>query len=230
MKLPEYPANLAEAEVWFDFDGTLVDSASGIVHSLQEAFVQCGLQSPTITANTVVGPPLAEVIDLLAPKESFETRENIAAAFRSVYDSHGCEKTSPFPGFPCVLKELLARAMTLRILTNKRQRPLEQILSYLRWTDFFTGLHGSDETTRHGRVQTKLERASLIHAERDTGEKYLVGDGLEDLYAAERIGARFFLAGWGYGTARVLAERPDVVVLHEPADLLSQLQSVRLRR
>lgn len=52
-----------------------------------------------------------------------------------------------------------------------------------------------------------------------------VGDGLDDLHAAERINARFFLASWGYGTARVLSERPDVLVLNQPDDLLNVIGS-----
>ena len=45
-------------------------------------------------------------------------------------------------------------------------------------------------------------------------------DSLDDLHAAERIGAVFFMAGWGYGTARVLADRPDVTVVKHPLELL----------
>jgi phosphoglycolate phosphatase-like HAD superfamily hydrolase len=48
-------------------------------------------------------------------------------------------------------------------------------------------------------------------------------DGLDDLLAAERIGAAFLLAGWGYGTDRVLEERPDVNVLAQPHELLDRL-------
>lgn len=212
-----------KAEVWFDFDGTLVDSATGIVHSLQEAFTKCGLKSPLILERMVVGPPLPAVIDSLAPRESPETREKIAAEFRSVYDVYGWENTVPFGGFPGVLRELFSQNLVLRILTNKRQRPLERIVQHLGWTGFFTALHGSDESRQPGRVNSKADRAALIHAGTDAKKMFLVGDSLDDLAAAERIGARFFLAGWGYGTARVLAERPDAVVLNHPEDLLVAL-------
>jgi len=54
-----------------------------------------------------------------------------------------------------------------------------------------------------------------------------VGDGLDDLRAADRIGARLVLAGLGYGTSCVLAELPDVTVIRQPADMLAAIEAVR---
>jgi phosphoglycolate phosphatase-like HAD superfamily hydrolase len=60
-------------------------------------------------------------------------------------------------------------------------------------------------------------------AEEGLSRGCFIGDSLDDLAAAERIGARFLLAGWGYGTARVLAERPDVAVVEAPNRLVQQI-------
>lgn len=225
MKTQAFSGDAKETEVWFDFDGTLVDSAMGVMRSLQEAFVHCGLDSPPIAASMVVGPPLAEVILAIAPGETGEKHEKIAAAFRAAYDAHGCESTFPFLGCSELLGKVFACDTKLRILTNKRQRPLERIVRHLGWTHFFAGLHGVDQELSRGIALPKPDRAALIHAGNNRTRVYVVGDGLDDLHAAERIGARFFLAGWGYGTARVLAERPSVTVLNQPSDLLALLQA-----
>jgi phosphoglycolate phosphatase len=225
MKAQDTRADRRKAEVWFDFDGTLADSAPGVMQSLQEAFLQNGMEIPSLAANTVVGPPLAEVIGSLAPSASPETRERIVQAFRLSYDARGYASTAPFVGFPGVFHELIARGLKLRILTNKRQCPLERIVTRLGWEDFFVGLHGIEEGGPHGMHASKPDRAARLALSVRVAAVSIVGDGLDDLRAAERIGAQFILAGWGYGTTRVLAERPQVTVLQKPSELLAQLQS-----
>lgn len=225
MKAQTPLANHPKAEVWFDFDGTLADSAPGIMRSLHEAFQQNGMEIPSLVPTTVVGPPLADVIDSLAPSASLETRQRIVEAFRSSYDVRGYESTAPFVGFPEVLHALVGQGAQLRILTNKRQGPLERLVTRLGWADFFVGLHGIEEGRPHGPHTSKPDRAACLASSVGVAAVSIVGDGLDDLLAAERVGAAFFLAGWGYGTARVLAERPNVRVLQKPSDLLAQLSA-----
>lgn len=220
---PSVVSHPLKTEVWFDFDGTLADSGPGVMRSLREAFRRCGIEIPPFAGSAVVGPPLAEVIGSLAPSASSDTRKRIAEAFRVSYDSNGYEATTPFPGFPGVFLELVAQGLSLRILTNKRQCPLQRIVNRLGWADFFVGLHGIEEGASHGMQGGKPDRAASIASSIHGAVIYVVGDGLDDLHAAERIGARFFLAGWGYGTTRVLADRPGVDVLQQPTDLLVRL-------
>ncbi len=78
---------------------------------------------------------------------------------------------------------------------------------------------GGDPT---GRV-SKPERAAMLAREEGLRGGVFLGDGLDDLLSADRMGARFLLAGWGYGPARVLMERPNARLLNHPREVLDFL-------
>jgi len=71
------------------------------------------------------------------------------------------------------------------------------------------------------------ERAAALVKRQGIRGGIFIGDGLDDLRAAERIGSRFLLAGWGYGTSCELADRPDITVIRQPADMLAAIEAVR---
>jgi len=127
--------------------------------------------------------------------------------------------TTLFPGVAELVAEIASRGTALYVVTNKPQQPAEAILRHLELDGLVRRVVGGDPAG-HG---TKPDRAARLVADEGLSGGCFIGDGIDDLAAAERIGARFFLAGWGYGTARVLAERPDVVVLSQPEDLLVAL-------
>ena len=52
----------------------------------------------------------------------------------------------------------------------------------------------------------------------------LMPDCHQALHAAERISARFVLAGWGYGTPTVRAMVPHVELVARPEDLLQMIE------
>ena len=117
------------------------------------------------------------------------------------------------------MRRLAHDGRRMYIVTNKPQAPAEAIVAHLKLDSLVRRVVGGDPTGR----STKTDRAAaLVEAEGLAGGTF-VGDGLDDLYAAERIAARFLLASWGYGTACVLSERPDVPLLNQPTDLLSAI-------
>jgi phosphoglycolate phosphatase len=105
------------------------------------------------------------------------------------------------------------------VVTNKPQQPAEAIVRHLGLANHVRRVVGGDPAG----LGSKPDRAASLVAEEGLTGGVFVGDGLDDLHAAERICARFFLAGWGYGTRPVLLERPDVRVLNQPRDLFAAL-------
>ena len=205
--------------VFFDLDGTLADSAGGILASLEHALAACGVPDATIDWRRHIGPPLQRMLAAALPHLAPTQRERIVAAYRGHYATVGISMTTLFPGVAELIAEIAARGAVLYIVTNKPQEPAEEIVRHLTLDGFVRRVVGGDPTG-HG---TKPDRAAQLVGDEGLSGGCFIGDGLDDLAAAERIGARFVLAGWGYGTARVLAERPDVRVVESPAQLLSQI-------
>jgi phosphoglycolate phosphatase len=207
--------------VFFDLDGTLADSARGIVASLENALASCGIPSPDIDWLRFIGPPLPRMLEAALPGMGQSRRDDVIAAYRQHYASTGLFETALFPGVEELLRRLSHDGRRMYIVTNKPQAPAEAIIAHLKLDSFVYRVVGGDPSGQ----STKPDRAeALVEAEALAGGVF-VGDGLDDLHAAERIDARFFLAAWGYGTARVLSERPDVLVLNQPADLLKAIDA-----
>ena len=75
---------------------------------------------------------------------------------------------------------------------------------------------GIGKSTAHRLLNTLAE-------ERLAGGVF-VGDGLDDIHAAERISARFVLAGWGYGAATLRGAAAYVQAAARPEDLLHMIE------
>jgi phosphoglycolate phosphatase len=206
--------------VFFDLDGTLADSAGGIIASLEHAMSACGLDAATIDWQRHIGPPLPQMLAATMPDLAPAVRAEIVSAFRAHYAVSGMFMTTAFPGIAEVLQLLSARGRSLYVVTNKPQGPAEAVVRHLELDRFVNRVVGGDIT---GKV-TKPERAAALVAEERLAGGVFVGDGLDDLHAAERISARFVLAGWGYGTPTVRAMAPHVELVARPEDLLQMIE------
>lgn len=201
--------------LFFDLDGTLADSCAGIVASLEHAFQACGIARPAIDWREFVGPPLPRMLAEAMPELSANQRDALVSAYRGHYSSHGLFSTRIYPGVEELVGRLSDAGHALYVLTNKPQDPAERVLSHLRIKVHFAGVFGSDPLV----VETKPDRAAVIAARLGVTPDAVIGDGLDDLAAAERVGAKFFLAKWGYGARHVLESRKGVNVLGRPDDL-----------
>ena len=208
-----------DVPIFFDLDGTLADSAGGIVASLDHALAVCCVRDSLINWRRYIGPPLPWMLASALPDLSPNQRDEIVSAYRAYYDTAGMFMTTLFPGVAEVISELAARGMAEYVVTNKPQEAAEAIVHHLKLDGFFSRVVGGDPTGK----ATKPDRAAQLVAEEGISGGFFIGDGLDDLFAAERIGATFLLAGWGYGTSRVLAERRDVTLVRRPSDLLPLL-------
>lgn len=204
---------------YFDLDGTLAESAGGIVASLEHALASCGVDAVTIDWRRRIGPPLQQMLDAALPDLSPGRRDDIVAAYREHYGVAGMYMTTLFPGVADVVERIAAGGSPIYVVTNKPLQPAEAIIRRLKLDGLVRRVIGGDPAG----LGTKPDRAAALVAEEGLEGGVFIGDGLDDLLAAERIGARFLLAGWGYGIAPVLAERPDVQVLHQPVDLIAAL-------
>ncbi len=201
--------------LFFDLDGTLADSCAGIVASLEYALQSCGISPPVIDWREFVGPPLPRMLAEAMPELSAKQRDALVAAFRGHYSSHGLFSTRIYPGVQELVGGLSDAGHTLYVLTNKPQDPAEHVLSHLGIAGHFAGVFGSDPLV----VETKPDRAAAIAKRLGVKPDAVIGDGLDDLAAAERVGAKFFLAKWGYGARHVLESRKGVNILGRPDDL-----------
>lgn len=202
--------------VIFDLDGTLVDSAPGILRAFALAFDACGMTPRIALEPTVIGPPLRDTLRMLAGVDDPAILDRLSAAFKTHYDRAGYLETAAFAGVADMLTALAARGLRLHIATNKRADPTGRILQHLGWLSRFDRVYALDTFDPPLRDKTSLLARLLKDAQLHPAETVYVGDREEDAVAARANGLPFYWAAWGFGGTPPHGTREDARVLEVP--------------
>jgi phosphoglycolate phosphatase len=205
--------------VIFDIDGTLLDSAPGIVAGFQHAMGSVGVPVPDAQhLRSDLGPPVRLMLANLGLSEHLV--ETAAVAYRTFYLQHGIQQAVPYDGVLDLL-EALAPAQPLGTATAKRTDVAEAILARHGLTGYFRVINGTDQgrTTKQETIaQTLLDLGSP-----DPASVVMVGDRHYDITGGQACGVRTVGVTWGYGSrAELLAAQPDLLV-ERPDELGSLL-------
>lgn len=192
---------VAPDAVLFDFDGTLIDSAPGILASFDAALRATGLVAALPLSPALIGPPLAKTAAALLGRDDPAAVQALVTAFRHDYDTAGYRATAVYAGVTDMLEGLSAAGIALHIVTNKRIAPTRRILGHLGWTSRFTGIYALDALDPPAPHKPALVTEVLRREALAASRSWMVGDSAEDRRAAEANGLRFFGAAWGYGAA-----------------------------
>jgi phosphoglycolate phosphatase len=205
--------------VFFDLDGTLVDSAVDIAKSANHVLAFHGL--PLIPQEQVrhyIGNGLRSFIEKLAPhkKDDLEFIKTSIAAFHEHYASHLLKNTHYFEG----VEEFFDYwPYQMAIVTNKNEVFARQIIQGLK-TPFsrFVDIIGGDRF--HLKKPDPIQINDLLHR---TGvhpsQAVLVGDSTQDLRAAHAAGIHSISVTFGYNTVEQLRASGAKFFIHHWSEL-----------
>lgn len=200
----------------FDLDGTLVDSAADLASAASALTVELGgraLSVADVVAMVGEGAPVLVRRALTAGGLDPET-PGALGRFLALYDERLMETTRLYPGLRRVLQHL-EPLLPLAVVTNKPLAPALRLLENLGVRGHFLDVVGGD-----GPFPRKPDPAGLrsLAGHARGGPLVYVGDSHVDAETAERAGAAFVLAQYGFGAARV-AEGATPFVAASPDDL-----------
>ena len=209
--------------VLFDLDGTLSDSASGILASLRYAFAANGLEPlDAHTERTLLGPPFAESLPPLIG--GTERLDDVVAAYRQQYvDGGGMYDTAAYDGVRDVLEYLRGCDVTLAVATSKPEHYAIPVVEHLGLTEFFATV-GGDELdgslpSKALVIEKVLRRLDVTPA----ADVLMIGDREHDVLGARAHGLRCIGAAWGYAQPGELEKAGADPICARPADLLPAL-------
>lgn len=183
--------------VIFDLDGTLTDSAEGIVASFLHALGHIGAPVPEgdLVAR-IVGPPMDDTFRAMLDEDA----EQAIAAFRAEYGSRGWAMNTLFDGIEQLLADLRGAGVRLAVATSKLEQTARRILAHFGLDGYFEVIAGASPD---GSRKTKEEvLAHALAALRPLPERVLmVGDRSHDVHGAAAHGIDTVVVGWGYGRA-----------------------------
>lgn len=185
--------------ILFDLDGTLIDSAPGIVESFSLAFNKIYGVDCIEDIKSLIGPPIKEVLFAVNGETNSIILNEFAEAFKLHYDTEGFKKSQLFENVSEVLKILYNEKLGLFIATNKRKWPTNLILDYLNLNQYFKGVYCPDSFEIIFENKTILVQNLLTSFTLEKSESLFVGDTFHDGIAAIANGLDFALVEYGYG-------------------------------
>ena len=204
--------------IFFDLDGTLVDSSIGIHNGFTYTFDQLGVPSPDAkTIRGFMGPPLETSFASCLPAYQVETAIQL---YRSYYKEKGVYEAQLFPQIKELLTEL-AKQYPLYITTTKNTPTAVDMTSYFGIDRFFDGIYGSSPQALH---KADVIRQALTTHNLDPETVVYIGDTKFDMIGAQETGIKKLAVTWGFGDDKELMNFQPDWVAHQPTDILVQLQ------
>jgi phosphoglycolate phosphatase len=180
--------------VVFDWDGTLIDSASTIVECIQNAARDMGLEVPgRDRASHVIGlglrDSLRHAVPGLAPERYLE--------FADHYRRHFLARQETMLLFPGIreLLESMSRSHGLAIATGKSRKGLDRALETEGLRRYFSASRCADETNPKPHPAMLLEIMEQLDI--DPGRTLMIGDTSHDLGMAKAAGVDALAVTYG---------------------------------
>ncbi|QEM48474.1 HAD hydrolase-like protein [Mycolicibacterium grossiae] len=182
--------------VIFDLDGTLTDSASGIVSSFRHALATIGAEVPDgDLAALVVGPPMHVT---LAGMGLGDRAAEAIAAYRADYTTRGWSMNGVFDGIPALLADLRAQGVRLAVATSKAEHMAQRIVEHFGLDGHFEVVAGASVDGARSSKADVVAHA-LAQLEPLPDDILMVGDRDHDVLGAAAHGIDTVVVGWGYG-------------------------------
>ena len=200
--------------VIFDLDGTLSDSAEGIVRSINYALPKLGFdEQPKRDLLQYIGPHLNIIFERLTGIKEEDFLLKAITIFRERYFSIGYKENELYEGIRDVLKLLVEQGNTLCIATTKRTDIAKNVLKYFKIDDYFTQIKGSDLYPQKTDLLRDMARDSNLNHH----PMIMIGDRDSDFNAASEAGIPSLAVSWGYGSDEEL--KLATAVVEKPEDL-----------
>ena len=212
--MPHYDAIL------FDVDGTLIDSAPGILNTLETVFRDMGVDLTNVNLRRYIGPPLRKSF-----AEHFSDPAKIEEAterYRMIYHEKGSHEGGVYPGVPEMLRRLKDAGFTLCTATCKPTEVVTPILEEQGIAGYFAFVGGAsmDESrdTKTDVIRHVLRQPAL------QGKRVLmVGDRSDDLQGAANCGLDAAGVLYGYGSREELVPFHPKLLVESCKELTDKL-------
>ena len=198
--------------IFFDLDGTLSDSAPGIVNAVVYALEKMGTPAgDRARLRKFVGPPLFDSFrDIIGYSQ--EETDRAVGYFREYYRARGIFENTMYPGMDTLLQKLLAAGRTPVVATSKPEDFARQILERYDIAKYFACICGSTMDEARTKKAEVVAYALETCGSPDPSRVVMVGDRLHDVQGARANGIDCIGVLYGYGSREELVSAGAVTV------------------
>lgn len=207
--------------VFFDLDGTILDTIDQLAVALNAARVASGFPEHDLDdVRSHVGNGVRRLVEWSVGEYGEETIEKVMNEYRSFYNAHCIENTEPYPGIKELMTDLKAEGVKVFVVTNKSDGPAKKLCEHN-----FPGLidevrghvdgipHKPDPTL----VNEILKKFGLLPE-----DCCYIGDSDVDLRTGLNSGMTPINVTWGYKSKNFLIESGSKIM----ADNIDELRYI----
>ncbi|HEU5270966.1 MAG TPA: HAD hydrolase-like protein [Jatrophihabitans sp.] len=205
--------------VLFDLDGTLSESAPGILGSLRHAFAEVGVPwVDDATARSLLGPPFSHSLPPLVGEQNVAA---VVASYRRHYVEQGALlHTRRYDGILELVSTLYESGIRLAVATSKPEPHAIRIVRHLQLAEYFQTIGGDTVDGRRDSKAQVIGEVLLRLGDPAPESVLMVGDRSHDVLGAAAHGLGCAGALWGYGTRAELENAGALELCAVPSEVL----------
>ena len=205
--------------VFFDLDGTVIDSLQDIVDAVNHTMRHFGLPEYTPEQlRPALGWGVGVLMKSVLPDFSDARRAEILAFYRPYYSAHAADKSRPFEGIQPALARLKADGLVLAILSNKPDSAVQPLAERF-FADTMSLAVGERDGVRRKPCPDMLE-AAAEQLGVDLHRCLYVGDSEVDIDTARNTGIDCLCVSWGFRSREELRRAGAEHIIDAPAELV----------
>ena len=198
----------------FDMDGTLLDTAEGILKSVVHALDAYGIVvEDTQSLLPFIGPPLSYSFRTFCGF-SEEEAQRAVAIYRQRYSTKGQFECHVFPGVPEMLAKLRKQGHRLYVATSKPEPYARAMLERLGIADRFDEIVGADFADKLKTKSDVIEEAFRRTEITDRSRVLMIGDRKYDILGARESGIDSLGVYMGYAEPSELENAEPTYLAH----------------
>lgn len=214
-------------QVFFDFDGTIVNSERGIVRAVKAMVAELNLD-PLLDAQyrLFIGPTITDSLKKFYPSLSEKQVNKAVAAYKANYESAGLFDLEIYPGIEAALSTMKSSGYRLNIASAKPERVLRQIVDKFQLNDYFVGTYGAsdDNTSRVKKADILAYALEASHAL--PSRSVMVGDRYTDMKGGNENHVKTLGVTYGFGDAAELRAADASALAASPEELPSEVSKL----
>jgi len=212
------PSHARPALIVFDLDGTLLDTHTDLVESLNHTIAALGLEPVSYDDLThLVGHGARVMIERACrlrghPLES-DALPPLVERFVAHYAANMPGRTEPYPGLVAAMDRLQSAGYRLAVCTNKMESLALALLDKLDLTGYFAAVTGGDSFAVR-KPDARHLTGTIDRAGGDIARTVMIGDSINDIAVARNAGVPSIAVPFGYSDVPVSNLDPDMIITH----------------
>lgn len=207
-------------QVFFDFDGTIVDSQHGIIMAVKKMVDE--LQLPHLTDaeyRLFIGPTVTDSLKKFFPSLSEKQINAGVARYRENYNSQGLFDLEIYPGVEAALTTLKSAGYQLNLASAKPEPVLRRIVDKFQLNNYFNGIYGATEDRKIRVQKADILAYGLEQSGATQDQSVMVGDRYTDMNGGAENHVKTLGVTYGFGDAAELRAANATALVTSSAEL-----------